>query len=231
MGLDLVELIIKVEETFGFSIPDEDVAALDTVGRLYECVLTHRFGERQEGCLTSVVFYRLRRALMSVFGLARNDVRPTLDLAAVIPNDRRRRWSDLQESVGLRLPELVRPRWVTAMVTVLGCILIIATAAYLVATMGQGAVMLGFFIMWIVVYLLYQGTKPLAVVFRPEFATVGGLTKFVLYKNFRAISDEGQRASAEDVWSTLRTLVAEQLGVRADEVTKDSSFVRDLGAD
>ena len=121
MGLDLVELAMEVEETFGFSIPNEDAAALDSVGKLYDYIMAHRFEGKQAGCLTSVAFYRLRRALMPVLGIARSDVRLSADLNAIIPARRRRIWSDLQDLVGLRLPELVRPVWVKAMATAVGC--------------------------------------------------------------------------------------------------------------
>lgn len=36
---------------------------------------------------------------------------------------------------------------------------------------------------------------------------------------------------AEDIATKVREKIAEQLGVAADEVTADSSFIEDLGAD
>ena len=43
MGLDTVELVIEVEESFGFSIDDNDASSLETVGDLYAYILDHRF--------------------------------------------------------------------------------------------------------------------------------------------------------------------------------------------
>ena len=37
-SLDVVELIMSVEDEFGFSIPDEDAAELVTVGKLAEYI-------------------------------------------------------------------------------------------------------------------------------------------------------------------------------------------------
>ena len=37
-SLDVVELIMSVEDAFGFSIPDEDAAELVTVGKLAEYI-------------------------------------------------------------------------------------------------------------------------------------------------------------------------------------------------
>jgi acyl carrier protein len=229
MGLDLVEFVMEVEDTFGFSIPDEDAAALDTVGRLYDYILAHRFEGKQEGCLTSVAFYRLRRALMSVCGTARPDVRPSLKLTRIIPVRRRRRWSQLQTSMGLRLPALVRPRWVTAMATIIGGAAVVAAAPFLWARTGEtAAVLLIGCAICAVSWILYQATKPLAVVIPSQCATVGGLTKAILQRNYGTISDWCQRINAEEAWNTLRSLIVEQLGVRPDEVTKEASFVKDF---
>ena len=215
---------MEVEETFGFSIPDEDAATLVTVGKLYDYVMASRFAGRPPGCLTSIAFYKLRRALMSVLGVPRNNIRLSSCLTAIIPTRRRQRWSDLHKAMGLRLPELVRPRWVTAVTIVVGCALVIEAAAML-------GIVLAFWVMALVIYALYQATKPLAVAFPRECATVGGLTESILRKNYGAISDECQLANAEGVWQTLRALIAEQLGVRLDDVTKESNFVKDLGVD
>ena len=80
-------------------------------------------------------------------------------------------------------------------------------------------------------YILCQATKPLEALFRPAFVTAGGLTKEILQRNYGAISDECLRANAVEVWDILRNLIVEQLGVRPEDVTKEASFVKDLGAD
>ena len=230
MGLDGVELVMEVEETFGFSIPDEDAAALHTVGKLYDYIMDHRFRGRREGCLTSVVFYKLRRALMLVLEIPRSGVRPPVPLATIISTHRRRFWADLQRTLGLRLPELVRPRWVTRSATAVAVCLVAAAAVFLVAELGISAAVVPIWgTVCLVSYVVYQTTKPLAVEFRPDFATIGGLTKAVLRKNYAAISDECDRASADEAWETLRAIIVEQLGVRAGDVTREASFVKDLG--
>jgi acyl carrier protein len=232
MGLDSVELLMEVEDAFGFSIPDEDAAGMDTVGKLYDYILAHRVEGKQEGCLTSVAFYRLRRVLTSICGLARRDVHPSIETAKVIPAMRRRRWSQLQASMGLRLPALRRPAWVTATATILGCALVVAAAVFLAARGGTTAiVLLGACVIVAVPWLLYQVTLPLAVVIPTECATVGGLAKAILQKNYGAISDQCQRANAEEAWTALRDLIVKQLGVRPDEVTREASFVKDLRVD
>lgn len=40
MGLEIVEVIMRVEEEFDIEIPDEEAETLNTVGLLYQCVLS-----------------------------------------------------------------------------------------------------------------------------------------------------------------------------------------------
>ena len=126
--------------------------------------------------------------------------------------------------MGLRLPELVRPAWVKAAVILGSCA--IGTAIFV---FGRAALVTAFLTTLVAMYVLFQATKPLAVMFHRKFATVGGLTKCILQKNFGAISDSCQRANAEEVWDTLRCVIVEQLGVRPDDVTKEARFVEDFG--
>jgi hypothetical protein len=67
--------------------------------------------------------------------------------------------------------------------------------------------------------------------FRPAVVTVGGLTKAILQQNHATISDRCWRVNAEEVWDTLQNLIVDQLGVRAEDVTKEASFAKDLRAD
>jgi hypothetical protein len=40
MGLDGLELILEVEESFGISISDDEAAKIDNVGKFYETILS-----------------------------------------------------------------------------------------------------------------------------------------------------------------------------------------------
>ena len=117
MGLELVELVLEVEDTFGFSIADEDAAGLTTMGKLYDYVLAHRFRGKQDACLSSITFYKIRQALMSVLEIPRDAVRVSTELPAIIPKRRRRTWRAIEKTTGWRLPWLRRPRWVVTLAT------------------------------------------------------------------------------------------------------------------
>jgi acyl carrier protein len=223
MGLDFVELVLAVEDTYGLSIRDKDMEGLDTAGKLYDYIFANRFQGMQETCLSSVAFYRLRRALMSVLGVSREDVQLSASLATLIPTRRRHLWRELQTVLALRLPDLRRPVWVTSIATLAAVAPAIAIGSWL------NSILIGVCVAFALGCALYRVTEPFAVEFRPEF--VGPLVRQIVAKNFGAISDQCRLSNSEELWESLRTLIAEHLGVGRDEITRESHFVKDLGAD
>ena len=104
MGLDAVELVMQVEDTFQLEIPDRDAEQLVTVGQLYDYV--RRRVPRDGACVTRHVFYRLRAAL-------RVRCRPDEILESLVAaEDRRRAWPRLASKAALHIPALRRPEWV-----------------------------------------------------------------------------------------------------------------------
>ena len=86
-SLDDVEIVIRMENAFGFSIPDRDVAAMRTVAQtvryLWRRSLEQDFVLRSlptGTCPCAFVFFELRRLLIKRTGLARKDIHPSARL-------------------------------------------------------------------------------------------------------------------------------------------------------
>jgi acyl carrier protein len=227
MGLDLLELVLAVEDAFGCSIADEDAAELNTLGKLYEYILAHRFQADEEGCLTSIVFYKIRRAMMVVLQVPRKNVRVATRLSALIPRRRRHAWHAIHKASGLRLPRLRRPVWVTAVATLASLVPAVAAPLLLGLRPLNGAIWLAVLVGTAAGYFFYWLTIPLAFEFQLECHTVGELTIATLARNFQAVHDEAKSSNTAEVWDVLCRIVSEQLGVGAGDLTKETSFFQD----
>src|SRR5215469_1253685 len=130
MGLDAVELVLKVEEAFQITILDEEAEKATTPGRLVDLVWNKVRTSAEPTCLSSRAFYLLRRRAMEEFKLPRTSFKPTTALGDVIPrNSRRESWERLKRAVGATAwPELRRPR------LLLYALAIVASAALVVCT-------------------------------------------------------------------------------------------------
>ena len=102
-----------VEQVFGITLPLAETAPIRTVGSFYELVLSKVSGQKlEDGCLRSLTFYRLRRALMVACGVPRAMTTLNAKLSDLLPaNSRRTQWSKLGRELGLALPILEYPSW------------------------------------------------------------------------------------------------------------------------
>jgi len=234
MGLDLVELVLRVEETFDLAIRDEEAGELDTVGKLHDYVWGV-LNQPDAVCPSSRGFYRLRSAMMHALQIPRQTVRPDSPLEELVPRrGRRRRWAQLGKTSGLALPDLHRPRWLrVSMLSAKGLGLAMTLgAAHTLTSVGLStadAVALtgrGFVIASVTLGIV---TRPLAVCFAPTSATVTDLVRFVVQRQPADLGGHGRDWTEDEVWETIRELTADEGGVPLEEITRESRFVRDLG--
>jgi acyl carrier protein len=231
MGLDTVELVIRVEDTFGISISDSEAGKIFTVGQLHSCVMAKLGQAEKPGCLSSLAFYRARRAMTELWSVSRNKVRLETQLVELVPSDDRpSQWQQFGDSLGLRLPGLVRPFSVHTAIWFMTSILIVAPASgpgptqklpLYVSVAGGG----------LFVILAYQLTRPLTRQFPRHCTTVRELIEAILKLNFSRLAAEGGKWNEKEVWDTLRSIIVEELGVKPEEVKPGARFIEDLRAD
>jgi|HubBroStandDraft_3_1064219.scaffolds.fasta_scaffold174725_1 acyl carrier protein len=107
MGLDIVELFMAVEDGFGIYIPDAEAQEATTVGKLHQLVFSKVSKENRDVCLTSVAFYRARKALMYVSGVPKQQIGPSTSLERLIPQqDRATSWAAMEAVHTLLMPKL-----------------------------------------------------------------------------------------------------------------------------
>jgi acyl carrier protein len=107
LGLDFVEIILQIEESFAISLPDEEVQAVSTVGDLQRLVSAKLTGTDASACLSSLAFCRVRRGICEVWGLDRRAVRPETPIASFAGRGGLTRdWERLAEATQLVLPAL-----------------------------------------------------------------------------------------------------------------------------
>jgi acyl carrier protein len=234
MGLDIVEMVMEVEDAFDVRIPDNLASQIVTVGDLYDFIISARgeTADPRQTCLSAATFFMIRRALVSELGVERRALRPATLVDQALPAPGRRRiWRSLQSRIDLKLPALCRPQW----------LVVLSTAGVVVAASLPGLLVYREWGANAAVAVALASLVPLglasAVATRPfttrphaNFATFRGLSHVVLAHNYTKISGMFAAWNPTDVWNALQIIIAEQLGVPRESVTRDASFVKDLGA-
>jgi acyl carrier protein len=247
MGLDAVELVMRVEEEFSIGLSDDEAAKVRTVGDLYELVLSKI--KTTADCLSSKAFYRTRRALVDALGLPRRSIRPSTDLEPLFPlKERKLLWGAVSDAAGMTIPRLQYSKvWKIrfigiAMIFSTVLVLSVGVAAHLALGLNLEPQMLGLFyglfvLAWIVLFGVCDIFLLRQIVFlRMEIpvATAGELTRMVIALNPEAFipsAPNAQPPSKDQVWLKLVQIICDQLGLDPEEVVPHATFAEDLGVD
>lgn len=227
MGLEGLELIMELEERFDIELPERDLEGTYTVADLYRLVVSKLEHKEAWPCLTTILFLRMRKALMQLEGVERQRITPDTDTADLLPlQHRRATWNALGTALDLKLPALERPLWMhrallvsTPAPIVLGILAIFVKAFVVGAALLVGGIACG--------VIASKATKRFAVHLPAGCETLGGLVKAILARNYGKLAAEAKRSNRDEVWEIVWTTVVEELMVPADRV-QPSTLLADL---
>ena len=221
MGLDSVELLIEVENTFEVTIPDAVAQEVLTVGDIVAAVCAQLRGQPTTRCRTQHFFYRFRRSLPHS---GRSACTPVAPLRALV--DTPATYRLLAADTGLNFPPLELPRWYQHTATSLFIsYLILLTAGALYYGWWWTGVMVGLAI------VLLRIDNRLDAKYRQLVPGVT-LRQFVLQlttRNYREVPYSGY--NEREIYSVGREIVIDKMGVAAEEVNPDARLSKDLGID
>ncbi len=230
MGLDVVELMMRIEEEFAIAIEDEEASQLETVGQLHLCVLGKLGLTASNRCISSATFYQLRRALVDLSGSSRRFIRPSTptELLLSLPN-RRQQWRDLGDVTGAKLPTLERPKWVTTALRNGGILLAVST--FIVGLDSFSLAVSSALSSALVLWIASRWSESYAIQLPASCATVGGMTKTMLKLNYGMNIEKENTWVERAVWDKLRDILVDELAVDPTQIKPEARFVGDLRLD
>ncbi len=91
MGLDGVEIIMSLEETFGLELSDEETGNCHTAGDITRLIQSKlNVDQGQSACLSQAAFHLCRKSYLDLWGGNRNDFRLGTPLRTLFPREGRR---------------------------------------------------------------------------------------------------------------------------------------------
>ena len=223
---DPVALLMQVEDGLGVKIPDAHAERLRTMGDLHDYILARLQPYQSAACLTSAVFYEVRRALCDVCGAKRRSVAPHSRLEALMPEPARREcWRRLGAAVPLPMfPELRRPAWVVRTLILAAVVLVLVRVACWCWGWSATSLMAMTVLCLLAGRLASWATRPLAIRLPARCDSVGGLVRRLVAANFSPRADVVRRIDQADVWYALRWIVSNHLGVSPETLTEGTCF-------
>jgi len=234
MGLDLIELELEAEREFDISITNEAAQKLGTPRQLADYIqaelLKRRVAQgigRRVGCASQAAFYRLRAALVRVAGVPRNAVRPDTRLADLLPAERvRAHWAALAQVLGMpALPRLQAGRrefWGALVVSG-----VISIPLFWYGRQHGGAVVASVILMLVLALFLMNR---LARQIPQKLGTVRALLSYVPRSAGvpPVVLAPGESVDPA-ILAWVIAMTARIVGLPAEEILPDHTFIEDLG--
>lgn len=243
MGLDGVEIVMKVEETFDITIADKEAEKCLTPGQLIDLVMNKVGRTDHAACLTQRAFHRLRASLMERLGLKRNQIRPETRLAELFPRPvRKQQLTQILGDIGVNKDiELVRPEWLGnfimagmfgggATVAIYLAWHPISSHYFALNLLIMSPVVAGIVFVVLFGWLGFRMTRGFCNEFRPSLATVAELSRWIVANGSQVVEAPPGQWSREQVAEIVREIIIDQLGCEKD-YREDANFVKDLGLD
>jgi acyl carrier protein len=106
MGLDAIELILRIEDEFAIEITDEEAEKIATVGNLHDLVISKLAMDGGPG-LMMTAFHQTRNAIVVATNIPKRSIHPSTLLNDVIAEkDRARLWKSVRSASQLAMPDL-----------------------------------------------------------------------------------------------------------------------------
>lgn len=233
MGLDSVEILMKVEKTFAISIPDEEAQKIRTVGDFHQAVWKYIEAKDSNKCVSQILFYKLRNALADQFGLSPEKIRLQSSPNQIFPaTNRRQSYSYVAEQTKFILPNLVLQKsWmmlltVVALVTIGGglvsSLILIILSDFSAWTM---LIPFGGILITLLLSKMLDGKRTVI-----QASTFREFTRHVLALNYRTFAEDN-RVGRGEMEIIINHILADMGGVDLAEVSAEKNIGDDLGID
>jgi len=231
MGLDGVELIVEVENTFGIKIQDKEAEAIATVGDFYEVVWNKIRDNKSNKCASALLFYRFRKLIVENCNISKKDFLLDKNLNDLIPRSvRKQMWKELQSKFEFKLPNLKLPSFLQLVLLIIGLVLILGSLVFSIIAVKffhlSGQILLLPAVGIAITIVLAQILKP----FKTQISknTIREFIGEVLRINYKEIQQKfgSNRAEMEKV---MNILICDKLGVDIEAINPKAHLVNDLG--
>lgn len=233
MGLESVEILMKVENTFGIKIPNQEAEKILTVGDFHNSVWRHLSCKHSEKCKSQNLFYKLRKSFTGTFGFPPQMLMTHTSPKEVFPEiNRRQAYFSFADSVNLKLPGLVLTKpWMTFLdffgaTTIIGGLV---TSLILIILFDFSKWMLlipvaGIILTFMVSNLLNEKRTTI------KERTIREFTQHTLALNFQTLA-ASEGANRQEMESVINQIIADMAGLDLEEVTSEKKIADDLGID
>ena len=233
MGLDSIEIMVKVEKTFDISIPDREAEQIVTMGDFHNCVWKNLEGKYGDRCQSQVLFYKLRQVLFNNFQIPKSDFKLDESMEDIFPMENRREsYANFSIATDLELPALKLTRPWKLFLNTVGFVLIagglVVSSIEINFFKANKSALIFPFVGYTITILISEMLNNKRIVIKPN--TVRGFVQEVMVRNYSKLIKNGG-INRKEVETVINLIVADMAGLEIEEITPEKRIGADLGID
>lgn len=232
MGLDAVEIVMEIEDTFHISLEDGELQNTVTVQALSDLVQSKVHASDNSTCLNMVAFNIIRKAMIQVLKIERNNVHTWTKLSDLVDRGNAKDfWQKLSHSASLKFSHLTFSKFQVCVVFSLITLFFIVSISYAFLNSYEPFVIaLGFSIFTTSVFsiILSLCYWPFVKTIPRNIITMGDLVHDIVRINYYNLSKLTRTVNKQDVQQIVRSIIANQLNINIEKVKPESKFIGEL---
>ena len=212
---DLDDVLTKIEQAYSITFDTNELRQVETFGQLCEAVTEKIQLAEVADCTSQQAFYKLRQSLVDVLHIDRQTIRPTTELAVLLPKKTRRAAVRQLESVmGFNLDMTMASPYVTIPAQVLLLVSIILLIKGNVPIYAGSGVLLGIGLFIAAIKLARQLTVQ----------TVGELAEKLAREHYTKVRRDSCTVNKREIADQIKQVFCADLGIPAEQLQPDSLF-------
>ena len=233
MGMDTIEILMKVEDTFDIKIPDREAEKILTVGDFHDVVWRQLYSKSGERCKSQSLFYKLRQSVAQSFNFPAQQLQLGTSPNEVFPwQNRRQTYFAFAQSNNLKLPNLILASPLATLLDTFGYITILGGLAASITLINFFDYSKWTLLMPVLGIAL---TMLLSNLFEPrrtviEAPNIRSFTEQTLALNYATIMTE-QGTNRPEMEIVINHIIAHMAGLDIRKIKPEKKISDDLGID
>lgn len=212
---DLDDVLTKIEQAYSITFDTNELRQVETFGQLCEAVTKKIQLAEVSDCTSQQAFYKLRQSLVDVLHIDRRTIRPTTELAVLLPKKTRRAAvRQLESAMGFNLDLTMASPYVTIPAQVLLLVSIILLVKGTIPIYAGSGVLLGIGLFVAAIKLARHLTVK----------TVGELAEKLAREHYTKVRRDSCTVNKREITDQIKQLFCTDLGIEPDRLQTESIF-------
>jgi acyl carrier protein len=224
MGLDDLEFVMALEDTFDITFEDNEIGKMKTPRQTVELITSKISMSDSNVCLSQRSFHLIRVFLQKKYNIERKNIRLTSTINDRIPFvNGKKLWKELKASCQFYLlPDLERPHWMIWLIILVS----VSIPTYITIYYRSPICIV---LLPLCLFLLFFLSRPFKTHIPKQYKSLKDLILFIIGNNPERFGTDNKGWTRERIRAVVKDVLYEKAGIYNLEYKEDENFYEYYG--